>query len=160
MYLLPCCYTSCDDSFLAEDTTVPCRTEDNVNNGHHCCKTTTRKGKARPKDFYCFLDRGSPEANWFACLAMADNPPKILGVQPAPRSQPATDNQPTQAPTSLRAGQQSDEEMTSRPKDLFFALLASLLCLFLFKKLAGNYLWARKRRAARIYTRSISDHLE
>ena len=33
---------SCDKSYLAEDTTVECRTQHNVNNYHMCCKTTTK----------------------------------------------------------------------------------------------------------------------
>ena len=147
-----CCIflVSCDNSFLAEDTRVRCRTDDNTINGHHCCKTTFRKGKARPQDFYCFLDRGTPLGNEWYCQGLADTPPVLLGLQP--------ESPPTQAPTLLRAGQQSEEEITSMSwlKDLSSALIASLLCLYLFKNLAGTYVWAKKKRT-RIYTRSISD---
>ena len=158
VYLLRCylLFISCDNSFLAEDTSVPCRSDDNVINGHHCCKTAFRKGKARPQDFYCFLDRGTPLGNEWYCLGLADDPPAIIGIQ-KPEKPP-----PTQAPTSLRAGQQSEEEISSMSwlKDMSLALIASLLCLYLFKKLlAGRYIQARKR-AQRTISLDEDDHID
>lgn len=156
----PSFFFSCDDSYLAEDTTVQCRTPENVNNGHHCCKTTTRKGKARPQDFYCFLEKGSPEANYAYCLGLADNPPPILSLKPKPRGGYYTkeeedmldnqktksslvpdvvDNQKTKSSLRAPARQKNTESIGSRMKVLLSALIASILCLLLYKKVVcGN----------------------
>ena len=42
-----------------------------------CCKTTFQSGTARPQDFYCFVDKGSPEGNAAYCMIVSDNPPII-----------------------------------------------------------------------------------
>ena len=47
-----------------------------------CCKTTVKKNKGRSQDFYCFVDKGSPEGNYAFCLGLADNPPRIIGSKP------------------------------------------------------------------------------
>ena len=47
-----------------------------------CCKTTVKKNKGRSRDFYCFVDKGSPEGNEAFCLGLADNPPPIIGSEP------------------------------------------------------------------------------
>ena len=105
-----------------------------------CCKTTTRKDKQRPRDFYCFLDKGSPEGNDAYCLGLADNPPEILGLKPAKVNQ--LDNQ---ASPMLRAQarQQNSENMTSRMNVLMLGLIVSVLCLFLYKKMLARYITER-----------------
>ena len=74
------CTSSCDKSYLAEDTRVKCF-DKHGGRFHYdlCCKTTVKDGTQRPKDFYCFVDKGSPEGNYAYCLGLADNPPRILG---------------------------------------------------------------------------------
>ena len=111
-----------------------CRTEDNVNNGHHCCKTTTRKGKARPHDFYCFLDKGSPLGNNWYCLGLADNLPEI---------KPATDpqlNEPISRSLRAESTQPNVESTASRLQVLALVLLASLLTLILYKRVVRKLL--------------------
>ena len=133
----PSFFFSCDDSYLAEDTTVQCRTPENVNNGHHCCKTTTRKGKARPQDFYCFLEKGSPEANYAYCLGLADTPPFIHGLNPA--SMKTLNNQNhhsslrSQESQERQKNTESRESIFSRITVLLSVMFVSLLCLVLYK---------------------------
>ena len=105
-----------------------------------CCKTTIRKDKQRPQDFYCFLDKGSPEGNDAYCLGLADNPPEILGLKPAKVNQ--LDNQ---ASPMLRAQarQQNSESTTYRIAVLLLMLIFSVLFLFLYKKMLAHYITER-----------------
>jgi len=122
----------CDNSYLAENTTVKCLGEYGEIHYDMCCKTTTRTNKQRPQDFYCFLDRGSAEGNYAYCLGLADNPPDILALQP---------KNIVQVSTMLRAqsNQNNSESTTSRMKDLTLVLFFSFLCLFFYKKLVARY---------------------
>ncbi len=73
---------SCDNSYFAEDTARKCL-DDNGEVGYDmCCKTTVKKNKGRSQDFFCFVDKGSPEGNYAFCLGLADNPPRIIGSKP------------------------------------------------------------------------------
>ncbi|KAL9181785.1 hypothetical protein ACHAXT_012128, partial [Thalassiosira profunda] len=120
---------SCDNSYLAEDTTVKCRTDDNVVRGHMCCKTTIRKGMDRPQDYFCFMDKGSPEGNLAFCLGLGDNPPEILALQPVP--------EPPKPSLRGRAGQALHYEAPGALAMLSI-LLASILCFYWYKKAIRN----------------------
>jgi len=118
-----------EDMPLTHLSQIPC-----IPTGHHCCKTTTRKGKARPQDFYCFLDKGSPLGNYWYCLGLADDPPEI---------KPATDSQsdePISRSLRAEATQPNVESTASRMKVLSLLLLASLLTLILYKRVVNKLL--------------------
>ncbi|KAL9186976.1 hypothetical protein ACHAXT_010696 [Thalassiosira profunda] len=119
----------CDNSYLAENTTVKCRTEDNVIHGDMCCKTTIRKGMDRPQDYFCFMDKGSPEGNLAYCLGMGDNPPEILALQPVP--------EPPKPSLRARAGQSLHYEAPGTLAMLSI-LLASIICFYWYKRAIRN----------------------
>ena len=120
---------SCDNSYLAENTAVRCRTEDNVIHGDMCCKTTIRKGMDRPQDYFCFTDKGSPEGNLAYCLGLGDNPPEIIALQPVP--------EPPKPSLRARAGQALHYEAPGTLAILSI-LLASILCFYWYKKAIRN----------------------
>lgn len=132
---------SCDNSYLAEDTRIKCRGDDGVANYDMCCKTTVRRRRSGPEDFYCFNDKGSPEANDYYCIALADNPPYIYGLEMERERRKREMELKNQVPTSLRA-------KSSSPKSddiplvvlLFLMLIASLLILFVYKNIVRSYL--------------------
>ena len=102
--------------------------------GHHCCKTTIRKGKARPQDFYCFLDKGSPLGNHWYCLGLADMPPEIKTA-----TDPQSNNQASRL-LRAEATQLNVESTASRMKVLSLVLLASILILILYKRVVRKLL--------------------
>jgi len=127
----------CEDSYLAENTFVKCLGDHGVFNYDMCCKTTTIIGQQRPQDFYCFVDKGSPEGNYAYCLGLADDPPEILGLKST------DDNQlDSQASPMLRASvrQQKSESTTHRMFVLFGVLLVSLLFLYVYKIMLARYI--------------------
>jgi len=126
----------CDDSYLAENTTVKCLGAHAVINYDMCCKTTSRKGTSRPQDFYCFLDKGSPEGNFAYCLGIADNPPDIMAWK-----RTNNDQIDAQASRFLRAKirQRNTESTTFRFAVLFLMLYFGVVSLYLFKKMVGQY---------------------
>ena len=82
-----CFSISCDNSFLAKDTTVKFIDEYGKIKYDMCCKKMTRKDKQHTQDFYCLMDKGGAEGNEDDCLRLADNPSAILGLKPADNHQ-------------------------------------------------------------------------
>ena len=135
-----CFFISCGDSFLAENTTVKCLGQCGEINYDMCCKTTTRKNKQRPRDFYCFIDKGSPEGNYWYCLGLADIPPEILGLKPANDKQLDIQASPL---LRAQARRQNSESTTYRIAVLLLMLIFSVLFLFLYKKMLAHYITER-----------------
>ena len=132
---------------------MKCRTEDNVNNGHYCCKTTTRRGKARPQDFYCFLEKGSPQANHWYCLGLADMPPHIHGLEKKPAKpadddiNPQPDDKPREPSLRKKVKVQTERLPTLVAIKLFLIMLnGSLLLGLLFRKVVETHYTPRQPR--------------
>lgn len=76
----------CHDSYLAEDTTIPCSDAVKMGKNIQCCKTKVGTATsnnpplgAGTGEYYCHLDKRSSLGNEIYCISLADNPPYIHG---------------------------------------------------------------------------------
>ena len=83
----------------------------------------------RAQDFFCFMDKGSPEGNYAYCLGLGDNPPEILAWKPVP--------EPPKPSLRARAGQALHYEAPGTVAVLSM-LLATILCFYWYKKAIRN----------------------
>lgn len=118
----------CDNSFLAENTTVKCLGKYGEMNYDMCCKTTTRKDKQRRHDFYCFIDKGSSRGNNAYCLGLADNPPEILWSKRKRKPK-------RKKPPKLIRGSRRNRNHDNKMMVLMLIGMASSICLILWRRL-------------------------
>lgn len=99
-----------------------------------CCKTTVRPNRQLPQDFYCFLDKGTPEGNEGYCLGLADYPPPILAWQ--------TDDEKNNVrwSTYLRAKVKKQKQHYNRRWVCWVIFNISFMCFALYKRWISRYL--------------------
>ena len=125
----------CDNSVLAENTSLKCLGNNGEMNYDHCCKNTVRQHTSGPQDFFCFLEQGSPEGNWAFCLGLADYPPRMPGEERLFNLQPKL----------LRSQIAKNERNTDRIE--IIVLVNLFICLILLVA------WRKAIDVARLHTK-------
>jgi hypothetical protein len=128
----------CWDSYLAEDTSESCQYHNNRKeyDNIQCCKTTPRR-RADPEDFYCFISKGHAKANYAYCMALADNPPHIYGLETR-----------KYIPSFLR-GKEREINMQDMGEVITWMVLLSITFLLVFKKIVNCVLSSREESGHR-----------